>query len=84
MNGYFKIPSVLLDTGENKFRTRKLREFCATNGIVMKATVSYSSYQNGTAELMDKTLQYKMFSRFLSRHLYFYLSNPTFKKKLAI
>ena len=44
---------------DNEFRTRKLREFCSTHGIIIKNTAPYSSYQNGTAEVVNKIIQYK-------------------------
>lgn len=41
---------------DNEFRTRKLREFCLNNGIILENTAPYSLHQNGTAEAMNKII----------------------------
>jgi hypothetical protein len=52
--------SICFVRADNEFRTKKFREFCSSNGIVLENTAPYSSYQNGTAEVMNKIIQYKM------------------------
>lgn len=45
---------------DNEFRIKILRAFCSTQGIILENTAPYSSYQNGTVEVMNKITQYKM------------------------
>lgn len=52
--------SICFVRADNEFRSMKFRQFCSNNGIIIQNTAPYSSYQNGTAEVMNKIIQYKM------------------------
>lgn len=41
---------------DNEFKSKKFREFCSNNGIILENTAPYSSYQNGTAGVMKKII----------------------------